>query len=77
VREREREHIETDAGADTKTTTKMRKTKNERKKNKRAIETHTSLRGPRRGGFSHRLEITTPAPTSSLTSSNVLMNGSK
>jgi hypothetical protein len=55
-REREREHIEADAGADTETTANMRKKKNKRKKNKRAIETHTWIRGPRRGRFLHRLE---------------------
>jgi hypothetical protein len=60
---REREHIEADAGADTKTTTKMQKRKNKMKKNRRAIETHRWLRGPRRSGFSHRLEPPTPART--------------
>jgi hypothetical protein len=63
-RERERAHIEADAGADIKTTTKMRKRKNKRRKKQKAIETHTWLRGPRRGGFSHRLETPSPTPTS-------------
>jgi hypothetical protein len=62
-RERERE-IEADAGADAKATTKMRKRKNKRTKNKRAIETHTGLRGHRRGGFLHRLENPSPTRTS-------------
>jgi hypothetical protein len=45
--------------------TKLRKRKNKRKKNKHAIETHTWLRGPRRGGFPHRLE-THPNPNLNL-----------
>jgi hypothetical protein len=43
----------------------MRNRKNKRKKNKKAIETHTWLRGPRRGGFSLRLE-THPNPNLNL-----------
>jgi hypothetical protein len=35
----------------------------EEEKQKRANETYTWLRGPRRSGFSHRLETPTPAPT--------------
>jgi hypothetical protein len=30
----------------------------------KTIEAHSWLRGPRRGGFSHRLETPTPTPTS-------------
>ena len=67
-RYKEKEHIEVDVGADAKTTTKMRKRKNKKKKKKkkekRKIETHAWLRGPRRRGFSQRLQTPTRFPTS-------------
>jgi hypothetical protein len=42
----------------------MRKRNNNKKKNKRQIETHTWLRGPRRKRFSLRREPPTRFPTS-------------